>query len=111
MKLLPEKLSSANFRSYMVGKGHIGARSHANPDCPDSGRQTMQAMVSCVSQGTGNVSGLKQAGMWHTTTTTTTLFLWSSDNGGPQFLAGQQLPSVSVTSTPHLTGPQQPQRS
>lgn len=30
MKLLPEKLRSAGFRSYMLGKGHIGARSDAN---------------------------------------------------------------------------------
>jgi arylsulfatase A-like enzyme len=30
MKLLPAKLKAANFRSYMLGKGHIGARSEAN---------------------------------------------------------------------------------
>ena len=38
-------------------------------------------MVSCVSEGTGNVTrALKEAGMWETT-----LFIWSSDNGGPQY--------------------------
>ena len=30
MTLLPAKLKKAGFRSYMVGKGHIGARSAAN---------------------------------------------------------------------------------
>ena len=48
----------------------------------------MQAMVSCVSEGTGNVSrALKKAGMWDTT-----LFLWSSDNGGPQYWLGNNFP-------------------
>ena len=38
----------------------------------DNGRQTMAAMVSCVSEGTGNVSrALREAGMWETT-----LFIW-----------------------------------
>lgn len=49
--------------------------------CPDHGRQTMQAMMNCVSEGTGNVTrALKEHGMWETT-----LFLWSADNGGPQY--------------------------
>jgi arylsulfatase A-like enzyme len=47
-----------------------------DPALNDTGRQTMQAMVACVSEGTGNVTrALKKAGMWDTT-----LFLWSSDN-------------------------------
>jgi arylsulfatase A-like enzyme len=179
MSLLPQKLRSANYRSYMIGKGHIGARSRANlpinrgfdhhlgflgggedhytqriaqgvdlwedngpalgkngtyscnlysaravelvedhaahyasqgmfmylpfhcthapyeaeerfldPTCPDKGRQTMQAMVSCVSEGTGNVTrALKRTGMW-----ADTLFLWSSDNGGPQYWVANNYP-------------------
>lgn len=179
MKLLPQKLAPANYRSYMIGKGHIGARSTANlpinrgfdhhlgflgggedhytqrvgagvdlwedhgpafgqngtyscemyshravsliedhaknypsrgmfmylpfhcthepyqaearfndPTCPDKGRQKMQAMVSCVSEGTGNVSrALKRAGMW-----SNTLFLWAADNGGPQYWLGNNYP-------------------
>ena len=176
MKLLPQKLATARYRSYMVGKGHIGSRSLANlpinrgfdhhlgflgggedhwtqsngdvvdlwlddapawglngtgyscdmysgkavslieehatrypsqgmflylpfhvvhepyeaedrfidPSILDKGRQTMAAMVSCVSEGTGNVSrALRRAGMWDST-----LFLWSSDNGGPQYWLG-----------------------
>lgn len=48
----------------------------------------MQAMVSCVSEGTGNVTrALKKAGMW-----ADTLFLWSSDNGGPQYWLGNNYP-------------------
>eukprot|EP01047_Picozoa_sp_COSAG01_P072596 COSAG01_NODE_11586_length_1898_cov_1.642222_2_plen_74_part_00 len=48
----------------------------------------MQAMVSCVSEGTGNVTrALKRAGMWDTT-----LFLWSSDNGGPQYWLANNYP-------------------
>ena len=55
-----------------------------DPSITDKGRQTMAAMVSCVSEGTGNVSrALRQAGMWETT-----LFLWSADNGGPQYWLG-----------------------
>ena len=59
-----------------------------DPGLSDVGRQTMQAMVACVSEGTGNVSrALKAAGMWDTT-----LFLWSSDNGGPQYWLGNNYP-------------------
>ena len=56
----------------------------------------MQAMVSCVSEGTGNVTrALKVAGMWEST-----LFLWSSDNGGPQYWLGNNYPlRVSIYST------------
>ena len=62
--------------------------SYRDPAITDSGRQTMQAMVSCVSEGTGNVTrALKKAGMWDTT-----LFLWSSDNGGPQYWLGNNYP-------------------
>ena len=182
MKILPEKLRAAGFRSYMLGKGHIGSRSAANlpinrgfdhhlgflgggedhwtqrvgagvdlweddapawgingtayscdlyshkavaliedhaknyaskgmfmylpfhdvhepyeaedrfldPSVPDKGRQTMAAMVSCVSEGTGNVSrALRSAGMWEDT-----LFLWSADNGGPQYWLGNNFPLV-----------------
>jgi hypothetical protein len=86
----------------------------------DNGRQTMAAMVSCVSEGTGNVSrALREAGMWETT-----LFIWcvrrehlvdatlplprcsrlrcrwlamvaairSADNGGPQYWLGNNYP-------------------
>ena len=50
-----------------------------DPALTDPGRQTMQAMVGCVSEGTGNVSrALKKAGMWDST-----LFLWSSDVRAP----------------------------
>jgi arylsulfatase I/J len=63
--------------------------SFRDPSCPDKGRQTMQAMMSCVSEGTGNVTrALKKAGMWETT-----LFLWSSDNGGPQYWLGNNCES------------------
>ena len=61
--------------------------SFRDPALTDSGRQTMQAMVGCVSEGTGNVTrALKAAGMWETT-----LFLWSSDNGGPQYCTTRTL--------------------
>ncbi len=176
MKLLPQKLAAAKYRSYMIGKGHIGSRSAANlpinrgfdhhlgflgggedhwtqsngdvvdlwlddapawglngtayscdmysgkavsliedhaanypaqgmfmylpfhvvhepyeaedrfidQSIPDKGRQTMAAMVSCVSEGSGNVSrALRRTGMWDST-----LFLWSADNGGPQYWLG-----------------------
>ena len=62
--------------------------SYRDPAITDSNRQTMQAMVSCVSEGTGNVTrALKQARMW-----ADTLLLWSSDNGGPQYWLGNNHP-------------------
>jgi hypothetical protein len=76
--------------------------SYRDPAITDSGRQTMQAMVSCVSEGTGNVTrALKRAGMWDTT-----LFLWSSDNGGPQYWLANNYPlrggsKFSIRYLPH----------
>ena len=59
-----------------------------DPLTADHGRQTMAAMVSCVSEGTGNVSrALKAAGMWEDS-----LFVWAADNGGPQYWLGNNYP-------------------
>lgn len=51
-------------------------------------RRTMQAMLTCVDEATGNLtSALKRQGLW-----SETLFVWSSDNGGPQYWAANNHP-------------------
>ena len=51
-------------------------------------RKTMQAMLTCVDQATGNLTAaLKRHGLW-----AETLLVWSSDNGGPQYWAGNNHP-------------------
>ena len=51
-------------------------------------RRVMQAMSSCVADATMNVTAaLKAKGMWENT-----LFIWSADNGGPQYWSGNNHP-------------------
>ena len=51
-------------------------------------RRPIQGMVACVGDATYNVTeALKRKGMWNNT-----LFIWSSDNGGPQYWEGNNYP-------------------
>ena len=51
-------------------------------------RRTMQAMLTCVDEATGNLTAaLKRHGLW-----SGTLLVWSSDNGGPQYWAANNHP-------------------
>ena len=51
-------------------------------------RRTMQAMLTCVDEATGNLTAtLRRHGLW-----AETLLVWSSDNGGPQYWAGNNHP-------------------
>eukprot|EP01006_Ploeotia_vitrea_P031365 TRINITY_DN63688_c0_g2_i1.p1 TRINITY_DN63688_c0_g2~~TRINITY_DN63688_c0_g2_i1.p1 ORF type:complete len:520 (+),score=55.66 TRINITY_DN63688_c0_g2_i1:23-1582(+) len=59
-----------------------------DPKVKEHFRQTMQAMLTCVDQATGNVTAaLKAKGMWNNT-----LMVWSSDNGGPQYWDANNYP-------------------
>eukprot|EP01059_Diplonema_ambulator_P008473 TRINITY_DN1810_c0_g1_i1.p1 TRINITY_DN1810_c0_g1~~TRINITY_DN1810_c0_g1_i1.p1 ORF type:complete len:503 (+),score=147.16 TRINITY_DN1810_c0_g1_i1:154-1509(+) len=50
--------------------------------------RVMNAMVSCVAEATVNVTdALKAKGMWENT-----LFVWASDNGGPQYWSANNYP-------------------
>ena len=46
-------------------------------------RRVMQAMLTCVDEGTKNITdALEQTGMWNDT-----LLIWSSDNGGRELVS------------------------
>ena len=70
---------------------------HAPLECPaayfdpktaGTPRQNVQGMVRCVSLATGNITdAIKAKGLW-----ANSLFIWSADNGGPQFEAMNNYP-------------------
>ena len=58
-------------------------------------RRAIQGMLACVGDATHNVTeALKSKGMWDNT-----LFIWSSDNGGPQYWQGNNFPFRGGKST------------
>eukprot|EP01059_Diplonema_ambulator_P001946 TRINITY_DN1159_c0_g1_i1.p1 TRINITY_DN1159_c0_g1~~TRINITY_DN1159_c0_g1_i1.p1 ORF type:complete len:498 (+),score=132.38 TRINITY_DN1159_c0_g1_i1:36-1529(+) len=63
-------------------------KSFEDPTITDQQIKVMQAMVSCVAEATANVTNaLKAKGMWDNT-----LFVWASDNGGPQYWSANNYP-------------------
>eukprot|EP00037_Helgoeca_nana_P013108 m.120372 g.120372 ORF g.120372 m.120372 type:complete len:457 (-) comp21838_c0_seq6:19-1389(-) len=59
-----------------------------DPNVDQSLRQLMQCMLTCTDNVVGEVvSELKAKSMWDNT-----LFVWSSDNGGPQYWAANNYP-------------------
>eukprot|EP01064_Diplonema_japonicum_P008072 TRINITY_DN15601_c0_g1_i1.p1 TRINITY_DN15601_c0_g1~~TRINITY_DN15601_c0_g1_i1.p1 ORF type:complete len:512 (+),score=90.07 TRINITY_DN15601_c0_g1_i1:51-1538(+) len=61
---------------------------YEDPTIPNETIKIMQAMVSCVADATVNITdALKRKNMWDNT-----LFVWASDNGGPQYWSANNYP-------------------